>query len=115
LVGAQRLAAEWLGLDETDIAAGFRRLCARGTRVMLVCGENDGSRDVVRNHLGPDARRFSGNRNFRFVIIEDTDHTFSPLRARHELTERLTSFLANEPAPTSVPLISSRLRSALSR
>jgi pimeloyl-ACP methyl ester carboxylesterase len=112
--GVQRLPAEWLGLDDSDVAAGIRRLCARGTRVILVCGENDGSRDVVHDHLGPDGRRFLGNRNFKFVLAERTDHTFSPATARRELTERLTSYLIEE-APTVSSPISSRLRSVLGR
>ncbi len=87
-----RLPGRWLKVD-TDIGAGFRRLCARGTRVILVCGENDGSRDVIEEHLGHDARRLWRTRNFRFAIARDTDHTFSPIAARRDLTERLTAHL----------------------
>jgi pimeloyl-ACP methyl ester carboxylesterase len=92
---ASRWQADLLGA-ETDVAAGFRRLCARGTRVILVCGENDGSRDIVAEHLGRDARKLSGHRRFRFAIACDTDHTFSPLAGRRELTERLTAYLLEE-------------------
>jgi pimeloyl-ACP methyl ester carboxylesterase len=87
-----RWPTRWFPRD-TEVGAGFRRLCARGTRVILVCGENDGSRDVVEEHLGQDARRLWRNRNFRFVIARDTDHTFSPIAARRDLTETFTAHL----------------------
>ncbi len=99
----RRWPAEWLGMD-ADVAAGFRRLCERGASVLLVCGENDGSRDVVEEHLGHDARRLRKNRNFRFAIARDTDHTFSPLTARRELTERLTAHLFEQRRPIPAAL-----------
>jgi len=77
----------------TDIAVGFRRLCARGSRVILVCGEDDGSRDVVSEHLGPNADELAGESNFRFEIIRGTDHTFAPRAARHDLYRVLTAHL----------------------
>jgi pimeloyl-ACP methyl ester carboxylesterase len=78
---------------DSDVAFGFRRLCSRGTKVVLVCGEDDGSCDVVAEHLGPDAERFRRNSNFRFEMISNTDHTFAPWRARRDLAERLTAHL----------------------
>ncbi len=111
----RRWPSKWLGNGTaTDIAAGFRQLCARGSRVILVCGENDGSRDVVGEHLGHNARELLGSRNFRFAIVRDTDHTFSPIAARRDLTERLTADLLEEGRTAPSPL-SSRLRSALRR
>jgi pimeloyl-ACP methyl ester carboxylesterase len=85
-------ADNWLG-TESDVAQGFRKLCTRGTRVLLVCGEDDGSRDVIAEHLGADGRRFRNHANFQFEIIRNTDHTFSPRPARTGLANRLTSHL----------------------
>jgi len=84
--------AQWMG-TENDVARGFRQLLDRGTRVTLVCGEDDGSRDVVAEHLGPDANRLRRRSNFRFEIVPHTDHTFSPRAAQRDLSERLTTFL----------------------
>lgn len=93
----------WLG-TETDVGASFRRICDRGGHVMLVCGEDDASRDLVTEHLGPDADLFAKTPNFRFDIVPATDHTFSPQGARRDLAERLTSFLVASVAPrASVP------------
>jgi pimeloyl-ACP methyl ester carboxylesterase len=79
--------------EDSDVAFGFRRLCSRGARVVLVCGEDDGSCDVVAEHLGRDAGKFRRNSNFRFEMISNTDHTFAPRRARRDLAERLTGYL----------------------
>lgn len=89
--------AQWFRQD-TDVAVGFRRLCGRGTRAIVVCGEDDGSCDVIAEHLGPDAERFHRDPNFRFAIISGTDHTFAPAAARRELTRHLTDYLTYEGA-----------------
>jgi len=91
-VQLKRWPGHWLH-EDSDVAFGFGRLCNRGARVVLVCGEDDGSCDVVAEHLGTDARRFRRNPNFRFETISKTDHTFAPWRARRELAERLTAYL----------------------
>ncbi len=91
-VRLKRWPGHWLH-EDTDVAFGFRRLCSRGARVVLVCGEDDGSCDVVAEHLGPDAGRFRRNANFRFETISKTDHTFAPWSARRDLAERLTAYL----------------------
>jgi pimeloyl-ACP methyl ester carboxylesterase len=80
-----------------DVATAVRRGCDRGTQVTVVCGENDGTCDVVDAHLGPGARRLRGHRNFSFAIIPGADHTFSSVSARRELIDELTASLSKEP------------------
>jgi alpha-beta hydrolase superfamily lysophospholipase len=102
----RRSTAQWVGVDaETDVGRGLRRLCDRGARVILICGEDDGSRDVVAEHLGPNAGTLRGHPNFRFEVIANTDHTFSQRGARRFLRDRLTAYLlgaTDVPAPHDV-------------
>jgi pimeloyl-ACP methyl ester carboxylesterase len=103
----KRWPSQWLR-QETDVALGFRRLCSRGARVLLVCGEDDGSCDVIAEHLGPDAERFRHVPNFRFTVISHTDHTFAPHAARSVVLDRLTDYLnedqvAQDPSSSRIP------------
>ena len=102
----------WLGTD-TDVATGFRTLCSRGTRVLLICGEDDGSRDVIAELLGPDAQRLRREPNFQFAIAAHTDHTFSPIDARNELMDRLTTHLVDSDRRSPSSPVSQRVSNAL--
>jgi pimeloyl-ACP methyl ester carboxylesterase len=88
----KRWPAQWLRQD-TDVALGFRRLSERGASVMVVCGEDDASCDLIAEHLGPNAERLRHDSNFRFALISDTDHTFAPQAARRVLMAELTGLL----------------------
>jgi pimeloyl-ACP methyl ester carboxylesterase len=88
---------------ESDVARGFRALLRRRTEVLLVFASDDGGRDVIDEHLGVDAKRFRGERGFRFEIIDGADHTFSSLAAQQELYVLLTSHLTNRFATAGRP------------
>jgi pimeloyl-ACP methyl ester carboxylesterase len=80
---------------ESDVALGFRAMLKRGTDVLLVYAGDDGGRDVIDTHLGTNAERFRHESAFRFEVIEQTDHTFSPLRSQEILGTMLTGHLVD--------------------
>ncbi len=82
--------------EATDIERGFRRLCARGTSSLLVLGSEDGSRDVIEEHLGRDASSMKVVKGFRMEVWAGTDHTFTPLRAQRRLIRFIMGHLLAE-------------------
>ena len=82
--------------EATDIERGFRRLCARGTSSLLVLGSEDGSRDVIEEHLGKDAAAMKIVKGFRMEVWTGTDHTFTPLRAQRRLIRFIMGHLVAE-------------------
>ena len=82
--------------EATDIERGFRRLCARGTSSLLVLGSEDGSRDVIEEHLGKDAAAMKVVKGFRMEVWTGTDHTFTPLRAQRRLIRFIMGHLVTE-------------------
>ncbi|HYF42781.1 MAG TPA: alpha/beta fold hydrolase [Ramlibacter sp.] len=80
-----------------DLLAKMRRLCSRGTdTLMLIAAEDDG-RDYVEFHFGPLGRRLRSNGNFRMVIVDDADHTFSRASSRRFVVATLLDHLARRP------------------
>jgi hypothetical protein len=78
---------------ENDVAANLRAMMQRGVEVLLVFAHEDGGRDEVDAHLGTDGSRLRGNRRFSFELIDDTDHTFSPVWSHEVLYSVLTKYL----------------------
>jgi len=82
--------------EATDIERGFKRLSARGASSLLVLGSEDGSRDVIEEHLGKDAASMNAVKGFRLEVWTGTDHTFTPLRAQHRLIRFVMGHLVAE-------------------
>jgi alpha-beta hydrolase superfamily lysophospholipase len=88
-----RLVVKHALVGESDVAANFRAMMRRGVEVLLVFSHEDGGRDEVDMHLGTDGAQFRGNQRFRLEVIDDTDHTFSPLWSHEVLFSLLTKHL----------------------
>jgi dienelactone hydrolase len=93
---------------ESDVARGFRAMIRRGVDVLLIFSAEDGGRDVIDQHLGTDGERFRRERGFRLAIIEETDHTFSPLWTQQALFAMLTSHLTSRFAAKRPPGVTDR-------
>jgi pimeloyl-ACP methyl ester carboxylesterase len=91
---------------ESDVARGFRALLRRGTDVLLILSANDAARNAVDAHLGTDARRFQQELGLRVEIIEDADHTFSPVVLQDTLLSLLTNHLEAF-LPEASPMVTS--------
>jgi pimeloyl-ACP methyl ester carboxylesterase len=77
----------------TQVELRFRELGDRGVDSLCIYGASDGGLDVIEHHLGVDACRMRGRRNFHLEIVEGADHTFTPKGAQREFHDRLVEWL----------------------
>ena len=85
------LSAKMRGQREpqTEIERAFHTLCGRGVESLLVFSFSDGGIDHIQKHLGRDVRKMRPHRNFRYEIIEEADHTFTPIASQAVLHDLL--------------------------
>jgi pimeloyl-ACP methyl ester carboxylesterase len=81
----------------------FEDLSRRGTRILLVYGENDPGLDELERYLGPGGCRATALPGVTKQLIENTDHTFTPADARRRLREALHAFVAGHPPVSAQP------------
>jgi hypothetical protein len=67
-----------------------------------VFGANDGGLDVIEKHLGHNARRMRGRRNFELEIVEGADHTFTPLDSQQRLEDIVTGYMTRRMAEVAL-------------
>jgi pimeloyl-ACP methyl ester carboxylesterase len=79
--------------ETTDVERGFRALCTRGAKCLLLFGAHDGGVDLIEEHLGAGAWRMRQVPGFRMEIIEGPDHTFTPLWTRRLLFRRIEEYM----------------------
>ncbi|MBG9390071.1 alpha/beta hydrolase [Caenimonas aquaedulcis] len=60
-----------------NVLRATRRLSQRGTDTFVVMSAEDDGRDYVEFQYGIGGSRLKGDKNFRMVIVDDCDHTFS--------------------------------------
>lgn len=78
----------------------IRRLSARGTRVMLVAGQDDAARTVLEGYLGPAGIAVSGLPGVQVRIVGDLDHAAASAAAGRTLAALLEEFLAADAPDT---------------
>jgi alpha-beta hydrolase superfamily lysophospholipase len=93
---ANRLASE-LGVvrarvtgatgPQSEVERAFAAMSERGVESLLAFSFNDGGLDMIEKHLGPEARKLRARTNFRFVVIDGADHTFTPQPSQEALRE----------------------------
>lgn len=59
------------------VLSKVKRLSARGTDTLMISAAEDDGRDYLDFHFGPLGSHMRGNPNFKMIIVEKTDHTFS--------------------------------------
>ena len=62
---------------EEGVLDKVKNLSARGTDTVLIMSSDDDGRDYVEFQFGRLGSRMQGNPNFRMVLVEESDHTFS--------------------------------------
>lgn len=62
---------------EEGVLEKIRHLSDRGTDTLLIMSAQDDGLDYVEFHLGRRGSRLRGDPNFRMLMVEDGDHTFS--------------------------------------
>ena len=83
----KRAAARLLagGQRQESVLAGTVRLGARGTDTLVVMAAEDDGRDYVEFHFGAGGRRLRGDPNFRMIVVDDCDHTFSTMDSQRQV------------------------------
>ena len=78
---------------QDDVLAKFKQLSARGTNTLLMVTEDDDSRDYLEFHLGRSGSYLQGDPNFRMVLVQNSDHTFTDAPAQALVAATLKSHL----------------------
>lgn len=93
--------------DDTpaSVRQGFAALAARGTKTVVIYGEDDGGRDEFARYFGSTSRQFSDLPGARLVIIPDTDHDLTPLAARQQLFAEILASCQSPAAGSSPHLL----------
>ncbi len=82
-----------------SVLAKFKRLSARGTDTLLIVSAVDDGRDYLEFHLGARGSRMRGHPNFRMLVIEGSDHTFSSAASQQTLLATMQEHLDRRTAP----------------
>jgi pimeloyl-ACP methyl ester carboxylesterase len=86
-------ALQGLPLPQSEVEVAFCALADRGVRSLLVVAANDGSRDMLEDHLGRGATRLRKSANVRMEVVTGADHTFTSRGAQRGLTRLVTRFV----------------------
>jgi pimeloyl-ACP methyl ester carboxylesterase len=65
------------GSSDGGVLDGLRQLSARGCNTMMIMSTQDDALDYIEFHLGCRGSRMQGHPNFRMMLMEHSDHTFS--------------------------------------
>lgn len=76
-----------------SVLANTRRLSACGTHTLMVMGAEDDGRDYVEFHFGRQGSRLKGDPNFRMVVVDDCDHTFSSVDSQRIVIREVVAHL----------------------
>jgi alpha-beta hydrolase superfamily lysophospholipase len=75
------------------VLAKFRHLGRHGVETLLAISEHDDGLDYIEFHLGKQAGRMRGHKNFRFALIPEADHTFSTVAGQRALMDLIREHL----------------------
>jgi len=78
---------------EEGVLSQARRISARGTDTLLVMAADDDGRDYIEYHFGQRGSHMAGDPNFRMIVVEGCDHTFSSRAGQHVLIETVRRHL----------------------
>jgi hypothetical protein len=87
------------GTPKDGVLPKFKRLSARGTDTLVIMSAQDDGLDYMEFHLGRRGSRMKGHANFRMVMIEDGDHTFSTQASQRAVIEAIKEHLEKQHQP----------------
>jgi alpha-beta hydrolase superfamily lysophospholipase len=76
-----------------DVLSKVKRLSARGTSTLLLVTEDDDGRDYLEFHFGRRGSYLRDDPNFKMVLVQNSDHTFTDEPAQAFVAATLTSHL----------------------
>jgi pimeloyl-ACP methyl ester carboxylesterase len=83
------------GPGAEGVLSKVKRLSARGTDTLMISAAEDDGRDYLDFHLGPMGSHLRGNPNFKMIIVERTDHTFSNADSQQVVIAAVQDHLEN--------------------
>ncbi|MEJ6022199.1 alpha/beta fold hydrolase [Ramlibacter sp. PS4R-6] len=91
---------------QEGVLAKMKHLAGRGVQTLVAMSEEDDGLDYVEFHLGSRGARMRGHPNFRMVLIEEADHTFSTVASQRGLLDAVRQHLdaVHEPAAAPRPV-----------
>jgi alpha-beta hydrolase superfamily lysophospholipase len=84
---------------EESVLSQARRITARGVDTMLVMAADDDGRDYIEYHFGHQGSLMAGDPNFRMIVVEGCDHTFSSRAGQQVLIDTVRRHLQQKIAP----------------
>lgn len=87
------------GRPDEGVLAKVRRLSVRGTRTLLIMAAEDDGRDYIEFHFGRQGSRLRGDPNFRMVVMDDSDHTFSQSHSQNLVIDAVREHLEQRHRP----------------
>ena len=100
----RRGLAHLLGRKPVEgVLAKMRQLGARGVDTLMVLSAQDDALDYVEFHLGTGASLMHGDPNFRFVLVQEADHTFSQPASQRKAIQVLRDHLDSKLHPAEAP------------
>lgn len=98
-------------LTDEDVLSKMKRLGVRGTNTLIILAAEDDGRDYIEFHFGSGGHRMRGSTQFRIVVVDESDHTFSSSKSQQIVIANVREHLENMqfiegPAPfTPVPTL----------
>ena len=68
-----------------SIRRGFASMAARGTKIVVIYGEEDGGRDEFARYFGANGKGFLRLKGARLLLLPETDHNLTSEHARNSL------------------------------
>jgi len=108
--GLRKLLAQPVLQD--DVLSKVKRLSARGTATLLLVTEDDDGRDYLEFHFGRRGSYLRDDPNFKMVLVQNSDHTFTDDPAQVLLAATLKTYLDNAHRLQKNRPLSNRLQAA---
>jgi alpha-beta hydrolase superfamily lysophospholipase len=89
------------GGNDEGVLPSLRRLCARGCNTLMIMSAEDDALDYVELHLGKGGSSMKADPNFRLVMMEQSDHTFSAHASQRMVIEIVRDHLARQQQPAA--------------
>jgi alpha-beta hydrolase superfamily lysophospholipase len=80
-------------VPQDDVLRKVKRLSARGTSTLLLVTEDDDGRDYLEFHFGRRGSYLRDDPNFRLVLVQNSDHTFTDDPAQAFVAATLKAYL----------------------
>ena len=108
--GLRKLLAKPAPQD--DVRSKVKRLSARGTATLLLVTEDDDGRDYLEFHFGRRGSYLRDDPNFKMVLVQNSDHTFTDDPAQAFVATTLKAYLDHAHRLQKNRPLSNRLQAA---